>query len=77
MVNAIIVVRTLAYSRLEMLSQVQNGSTEDSEDQRQTHGRLNYSSTIVNSFNVHNMTMEDCYNNIPVTRSSFFCPHIT
>ena len=47
------------------------------EDQRQTHADSNinyyYQCTMnVNSFNVHSTTMEDCYNNIPITRSSFF-----
>ena len=50
---------------------MQHGSQED---QRQTHGNINYyyRTVIVNSFNVHNITMVNCYNNIPVTRSSFF-----
>ena len=63
-----------------------NGNIKESkEEQRQTHGGGNinyyYQCTMnVNSFNVHDTTMEDCYNNIPVTRSSFshyFCPHVT
>ena len=49
---------------------MKNSVQETEEDQRQTHGNLNY---CVNSFNVHNITMENCYNNVPVTstRSSF------
>ena len=84
LVNAIIVDRSLANSRLEKLPQmpVQNGriqETKPEEDQHQTHGNINYCTVNVNSFNIHNITMEHCYNNIPVTRSSFFplyfCPH--
>jgi hypothetical protein len=52
-----------------------NGSVQETEeDQYQTHGNYYY----VNSFNVHNITSENCYNYTPVTRSSFFlyfCPH--
>ena len=47
-----------------------NGSVQEKEeDQRQTHGNSSY---CVNSFNVHNIITENSYNNIPVTRSSFF-----
>jgi hypothetical protein len=45
-----------------------NGSVQETEeDQYQTHG-----SYYVNSFNIHNITLENCYNRTPVTRSSFF-----
>ena len=68
--------RSVANSRLEKLPQtmMQNGIIQETEEgQRQRHDNINYhcSTTIVNSFNIHNITMEDCYNNIPVTRSSF------
>ena len=57
------------------LSQMQHNTSsiqETEEDQRQTHGNINYQHTmILNSFNVQNITTENCYNNIPVTRSSF------
>jgi hypothetical protein len=44
-----------------------NGSVQETEeDQHQS-----YSSYCVNSFNVHHNTYENCYNYIPVTRSSF------
>ena len=51
------------------------------EDQRQTHASCNINyyhqcTMNVNSFNAHNTTMEDCYNNIPVTRSYFFPPSL-
>ena len=50
---------------------------ESKEDHRQTHAGRNINcyhqcTMNVNSFNVYNTTMEDCYNNTPVTRSSFF-----
>ena len=51
-----------------------HGGIRDTEDQPegQSYDNMNnYCMVIVNSFNVHNTTMEDCYNNIPVTRSSF------
>jgi hypothetical protein len=51
-----------------------NGSVQETEeDQHQS-----YSSYCVNSFNVHHNTYENCYNYIPVTRSSlflYFRPH--
>ena len=41
------------------------------------HGNINYYCMVnVDSFNIHNTTVKDCYNlnNVPVTRSSFaFC----
>ena len=52
---------------------MQHGSIQESkEDQRQTHdgGNINYYYQCTmneNSFNVHNTTIKDCYNN---TRSS-------
>ena len=56
-------------SRLEKIMQNRRPS--------QTHGtNINYYSTTnlnVNSFNIHNTTLENCNNNItPVTRPSFF-----
>jgi hypothetical protein len=62
-----------SYLRLEKLPQMQNGNIQETkEDQPQSHGRINYYSTVnVNSFNVHNITTENCYNNAPVTGSSF------
>ena len=57
------------------LSQMQHGSIQGTvEDQPQPHGNVNYHCQCtmnVNCFNVHNTTMEHCYNNITVTRSSF------
>ena len=60
-----------------------NGSIpETNEDQRQTHVNIYYyyyyyCTVNVNSFNVHNITMEDCYNIIPLTRSSFPPLHLS
>ena len=66
---------TEVYSRLTIQviqdrkkSSQMNGSVQEAEeDQYQTHG-----SYCVNSYNIHNITLENCYNYIPVTRSSFF-----
>ena len=58
-----------------------NGSvqeTDSEEDQYQTHSN----NCCVNSYNVHYITFENCYNYIPITRSSFlsfkfyFCHHV-
>ena len=69
--NLIIVHWSHANSWLEKLSQMNGSVQETEEDQHQTHGN-NY---CVNSYNVHHITFENCYNYIPVTRSSFFfCP---
>ena len=46
---------------------------ETEEDQRQTRSNIsNYCTIIVNSFNIHSSTLENCHNNNPVTRSSVF-----
>ena len=54
---------------------MQNGTgsvQETEEDQRQMRSNIsNYCTMIVNSFNIHNSTLENCHNNNPVTRSSF------
>jgi len=57
-------------------AKMQSGiNQETEEDHPQMHGNLNINYTVnVNSFNVHNITMEDCYNNVPITRSSFSLP---
>ena len=73
LVNAIIIDPwpSLANSRLEKLPQMQNGSVQETEeDQRQTHGSINY--YCLNSYNVQNISVENSHNNIPVTRLSFF-----
>ena len=61
-----------------------NGSIQETnEDQRQTHVNMYYyyyyCKVNVNSFNVYNITMEvqDCYNIIPLTRSSFPPLHLS
>jgi hypothetical protein len=65
-------------SKLEKLPPMQNSSMQGTEEvQRQMDININYYYVTVNSFNVHNIRMEDCYNNIPVTSPSFFCPHTT
>ena len=54
---------------------MQNCSTQEmEEDHRQKHVinyYLKYCTVNVDSFNVHNITMENCNNNIPVARLSF------
>ena len=66
--NLIIVHWSHVNSWLEKLSQMNGSVQETEEDQHQTHGN-NY---CVNSYNVHHITFENCFNYIPVTRSSFF-----
>ena len=64
--------QSLANSRLEKLPQIMMQNSRI-QAKSQTHHNINYycGTVNVNSFNIHNITMEDCYNNIPVTRSSF------
>lgn len=74
---------SLANSRFGKLPQMQNSSFQDTEEnQRRKHCNINHyyiqhCTVNVDSFNDHNIRMEDCHNN----RSSFFllyfCLHIT